>query len=174
VLPTSQVIVNISVLGEEAKVEALWRLSCACYWLGMLSKEKGERVAYFKEGMAWGKRAVQGDTPSFRCLESLNLSPNPAAPDRVESNTWYIANMGMHGEISVLWGLIYMLKIEKYLVKAMETDSRYENGLPTRLLGRFYQGAYPWPFGPADKTKARVLLERALSFGKSPFQYLDS
>ena len=82
--------------------------------------------------------------------------------------------MGMHGEISVLWGLIYMLKIEKYLVKATETDSRYENGLPTRLLGRFYQGAYPWPFGAADKTKARVLLERALSFGKSPFQYLDS
>lgn len=106
---------------------------------------------------------------------SLTVDVPTALPNSVEAHSWYADNMGMYGTFTnVLNAGLYVYYIGIHAARAEQLDYRYFQGLPCRLLGKYYQCALPGMFGNQDKNKARVLLERALKLGTVRRQQLCS
>ena len=133
---------------------AYTRLAETMFWLGDYSESTKDKEKYHKQGVDYGKKAVE--------LE----------PESVAANLWYSANMGSHGMArGIMSSLFYIKDIEKYGKKAIDLDEKYFYGAPLRLLGRFYHQCPGWPVGSGDVGKAIKLLEKAVKVG--PKFYLN-
>lgn len=90
---------------------------------------KGICERYGKEGMKYGKKAIQ------------------LAPDRVEGNYYYGLCVKSYADaVSVLTALAEGLKgsTQKAFETAYKLDKMYENGGPIKAIGRFWF-VLPWP-----------------------------
>jgi len=122
------------------------------FWLGEYATSDKEKDSYYKEGVAFGKEAVE------------------RLPDEVAAHLWYAANMGQHGVVrGIMSSLFYLKPIEKHALRALELNERYFHGAPLRLMGRFYHQCPGWPIGSGDIKKAIQTLEKAVAIGPGFF-----
>jgi tetratricopeptide (TPR) repeat protein len=138
------------VLAQDSiNVEALWKLSRACWWLGTHSPEE-EKLAIFEKGMDYGKRAV--------------LLKEDCAP----CHYWLGVNYGVYGEVKgVLKSLSLVEPIKEEMNKVIQLDPGFMHGGAYRILGRM---AYklPW-FAGGSKKESVEYLKKALEYGPNSF-----
>lgn len=138
------------VLAQDSiNVEALWRLSRACWWLGTHSPEK-EKLAIFERGIEYGKRAV--------------LLKEDCAP----CHYWLGVNYGVYGEAKgVFKSLSLVDPIKEEMNKVIQLDPGFMHGGAYRILGRM---AYklPWFAGGSNKDSVEYL-KKALEYGPNSF-----
>lgn len=139
------------VLAQDSiNVEALWRLSRACWWLGTHSKDEEEKLAIFEKGIEHGKRAV--------------LLKEDCAP----CHYWLGVNYGVYGEAKgVLKSLSLVDPIREEMNKVIQLDPGFMHGGAYRILGRM---AYklPW-FAGGSKKESVEHLKKALEYGPNSF-----
>lgn len=138
------------VLAQDSiNVEALWRLSRACWWLGTHSPEE-EKLAVFEKGIEYGKRAV--------------LLKEGCAP----CHYWLGVNYGVYGEAKgVLKSLSLVEPIKEEMNRVIQLDPGFMHGGAYRILGRM---AYklPW-FAGGSKKESVEHLKKALEYGPNSF-----
>ncbi len=130
---------------DPIRVEALWRLSRACWWLGTHSPED-EKLAAFEKGVEYGKKAV--------------LLQDDCAP----CHYWLGVNYGVYGEAKgVLKSLSLVEPIKEEMNKVIQLDPGFMHGGAYRILGRM---AYklPW-FAGGSKKESVEYLKKALEYG---------
>lgn len=130
-------------------VEALWRLSRACWWLGTHSPEE-EKLAAFEKGIEYGKRAVLLKEDCAAC------------------HYWLGVNYGVYGEAKgVLKSLSLVDPIKEEMNKVIQLDPGFMHGGAYRILGRM---AYklPW-FAGGSKKESVEHLKKALEYGPNSF-----
>jgi tetratricopeptide (TPR) repeat protein len=124
-------------------VDAAWKLSRACYWLGKRAPEQ-ERRAYLERGVTAGRKAVT------------------LAADRPEGHFWIAANMGALAEsFGLLNGLKYRTAIRDELETVLRLDPGFMRGSAERALGRWYFKV-PRLFGGSNR-KAEQHLRASLT-----------
>ncbi len=121
------------VLAQDSiNVEALWRLSRACWWLGTHSPEE-QKLAIFEKGIEYGKRAI--------------LLKEDCAP----CHYWLGVNYGVYGEAKgVLKSLSLVDPIREEMNRVIQLEPGFMHGGAYRILGRM---AYklPWFAGGEQK-----------------------
>jgi len=134
---------------DPTSVEALWRLSRACWWLGTHSPE-GESLAIFEKGMEYGKKAI--------------LFKDDCAP----CHYWLGVNYGVYGESKgVLKSLSMVEPIKEEMNKVIQLDPGFMHGGAYRILGRMAH-KLPWFAGGSNKESVQYL-KQALQYGPNSF-----
>ncbi len=133
-------------LDDNANYEATWKLSRVNYYLGSHTDSENERDEAFKDGITFGRAAVQ--------LKN----------DKPEGHFWLGANYGGDAENSTLAGLTNVEDIRREMETVLKLDEGYEAGSAYLGLGKLYLQA-PRVFG-GDTQKAIEYLEKGLKFGK--------
>lgn len=134
---------------DPTNVEALWKLSRACWWLGTHSPEE-QKLAVFEKGIEFGKKAV------------LLKEDCPAC------HYWLGVNYGVYGEAKgVLKSLSLVDPIREEMNKVIHLDPGFMKGGAYRILGRM---AYklPW-FAGGSKKESVELLKKALQYDPNSF-----
>lgn len=134
---------------DPTSVEALWKLSRACWWLGTHSSE-GEKMAIFEKGMDYGRRAVALREECAPC------------------HYWLGVNYGVYGESKgVLKSLSLVDPIREEMKRVIELDPGFMHGGAYRILGRM---AYklPWFAGGSNRDSVEYL-KKALEYGPNSF-----
>lgn len=138
------------VLAQDSiNVEALWRLSRACWWLGTHSPEE-QKLAIFEKGIEYGKRAI--------------LLKEDCAP----CHYWLGVNYGVYGEAKgVLKSLSLVDPIREEMNRVIQLEPGFMHGGAYRILGRM---AYklPW-FAGGSKKESVEYLKKALEYGPNSF-----
>jgi hypothetical protein len=128
---------------DPKNLEAAWKLSRACYWLGGQTPEH-ERRAFLERGITAGRHAVM------------------LAPNRPEGHFWIAANMGALAEsFGLRNGLKYRGAIRDELETVLRLDPGFMKGSADRALGRWYFKV-PGLFGGSNK-KAEQHLRASLT-----------
>jgi hypothetical protein len=90
-------------------VEASWRLSMACYFVGLrLTQDNGKKATLFAEGRDAGRAAIEKKTGCAPCY------------------FWSAINMALYGQsVGVLKMLFTLGTVRDYLRKSIELDPTY-------------------------------------------------
>ena len=127
-----------------ADIDAAWKLSRVCYWLGTHAPES-ERRAALDRGVSAGEAAVR------------------MAPGRPEGHFWMAANMGALAEsFGLVQVLKYRGKIKRELDHAIAIAPGWQGGSAEAALGQWYFKV-PRLFG-GSRAKAEEHLRRALQY----------
>lgn len=132
-------------LDDNGSYEATWKLSRVNYYLGAHTDSDSEREQAFKDGITFGRAAVQ--------LQN----------DKPEGHFWLGANYGGDAENSTLSGLANVEDIRREMETVLKLDERYEAGSAYLVLGKLYLQA-PRMLG-GDTQKAIEYLEKGLRVG---------
>ncbi len=142
----ARTILRQAQLEDNASYEATWKLSRVNYYLGDHTDSDAERDEAFKDGINFGRAAVQ--------LQS----------ERPEGHFWLGANYGGDAENSTLAGLTNFEDIRREMEAVLKIDEGFEAGSAYLGLGRLYLRA-PRVLG-GDTQKAIEYLEKGLRIGK--------
>jgi tetratricopeptide (TPR) repeat protein len=126
--------------------EASWKLSRACYWMGMTLVD-AERRTWLEKGVAAGKQAA--------ALE----------PARPEGHFWWAANLGRIAESGMLVGKKYKDEVREELNKVIAIKPGWQAGSAESALGEWYLKVPSWFGMGGDDKKGLELLRRALTYG---------
>lgn len=138
-----------AVAADPANVEALWKLSRACWWLGTHSPES-DRTAIFEKAIEYGRKAVSLKDDCAPC------------------HYWLGVNYGMYGETKgVLKSLGLVDKIREEMNKVIQLDPGFMHGGAYRVLGRMAH-KLPWFAGGSNKESVEYL-KKALEYGPNSF-----
>ncbi len=132
---------------SNASYEAAWKLSRANYYIGSHTESQSERDEAFRDGISFGKAAVQ--------LQN----------DKPEGHFWLGANYGGDAENSTLAGLGNFEDIRREMEAVLKLDERFESGSAYLGLGKLYLQA-PRVLG-GDTQKAIEYLEKGLRLGEN-------
>ncbi len=133
----------------------LWRLSMACYFVGMrLTDSSEEKAKIHLEGKKAGLAAVS------------------LAPKCAPCHFWAAINMVLHGqEVGVFKMYFGLSEVESLLKKSIELDPKYAFSGAYRLLGLIQQ-KLPSVLG-GDNDRAKEYFEKAIqSSPDEPLNYL--
>lgn len=127
-----------------SNIEAMWKLGEAFFWLGKLSKEKGDQKEAFQQGIYYSRKGVELDKNCVEC------------------HFWLGINLAKFGEIDGIFKSISMLdNVIKEMEKVIELDPSFSWGGGYRVIGRIYY-KLPWFLG-GDIEKSFEYLKKALS-----------
>jgi tetratricopeptide (TPR) repeat protein len=133
---------------DTKSVAASWKMSRACYWLGVHTEGDDEKLAIYKKGIDVAKRAISLD------------------PKSVESHFWLGVSYGKYGETKGVTNSVALIDpIKKEMQTVIELDEKFEGGGPHRVLGRLYHKV-PGVLGGSTE-KAIEHLEKAVAIDKS-------
>jgi hypothetical protein len=140
---------------EQKESESLWRLSMACYFVGLRSihdKEAQEKI--FAEGRDAGLLASQLDHQCASC------------------RFWTAINMALYGQTVGVFKMLFSLKqIRELLKESMALDPTYAHSGAQRLLGLIYEKV-PGILGGSN-SRAKSYFEEAISTSPDePLNYL--
>lgn len=130
---------------DNGNYEATWKLSRAYYYLGAHTDNDNERDEAFKNGITFGRAAVQ------------------LQDGKPEGHFWLGANFGGDAENSTLAGLANVEEIRREMETVIRLDEGFQSGSAYLGLGKLYLGA-PRVLG-GDTQKAIEYLEKGLRFG---------
>lgn len=144
-----------SVAVDPKSVEALWRLSMACHFIGMrIVKTEEEKVPLFEEGKAAGKKAIAED------------------PECAPCHFWTAINQALYGEAKGVFKMLFSLKeIEKHLYQTLEIDPQYAVGGAYRVLGAI-QEKLPGILGGSNEAAKRFYESAIAAVPEEPLNYL--
>jgi tetratricopeptide (TPR) repeat protein len=119
-------------------VEAAWKLSRVCYWLGGHAPA-ADRRRFLDQGIDAGRRAA-------------TLSPS-----RPEGHFWFAANMGAVAEsYGIRAGLKYRTPIREQLEQVLRIDPAFMEGSADRALGRWYDRVPGWLGGSNKRAEEHL------------------
>jgi tetratricopeptide (TPR) repeat protein len=135
-------------------VEALWKVSMACHYLGMKTSQDEEKEKLFSRGIEAGEKSIE------------------LGPECAPCHFWLGINQALYGE-SV--GIIKMLRtlstVEGHLKKTSELDPTYAEGGSYRILGIINQKV-PGILG-GSRSEAIKYFEKAITaVPREPMNYL--
>jgi tetratricopeptide (TPR) repeat protein len=136
-------------------VEASWRLSMACYFVGLrLTQDNGKKATLFAEGRDAGRAAIEKKTGCAPCY------------------FWSAINMALYGQsVGVLKMLFTLGTVRDYLRKSIELDPTYASAGAYRLLG-VIEEKLPGILG-GDNDRAREDFKKAIALAPDePLNYL--
>lgn len=134
--------------------ESAWRLSMACYFVGLRHEPKGKRAKLFAEGRDAGKKSLKQAKECAPC------------------HFWTAINMALYGrEVGVLKTLVTLSEIRDHLRKSLEIDPTYARAGAQRLLGAIDENL-PGIFGGSER-RALESYEKAIAIAPDePLNYL--
>jgi tetratricopeptide (TPR) repeat protein len=125
-------------------VEAAWKLSRVCYWLGTHLPERARRSA-LERGVDAGETATR------------------LASNRPEGHFWLAADMGALAEsFGVVQGLKYRGRIKAELQRVLALEAGWQGGSAEAALGQWYFEV-PRLLG-GSHSEAEAYLRRALTY----------
>jgi tetratricopeptide (TPR) repeat protein len=139
---------------QPQKVEALWRLSMACHFVGMrYAKDAREKEILFEEGIEMGQRAVDKDPKCAPC------------------HFWTAINRSLYGQTVGMFKMLFSLKqILEHLEKTAELDPEYALAGSYRVRGIIYH-KLPGILGGSDD-QAEEFFEKAYSLSPNALNAL--
>ncbi len=140
---------------EPTSVEALWRVSLVCYFVGLrVEKDEGKKEIIFNEGRDFGLAAVKLDPECAPCY------------------FWAAINMALFGETKGVFKTLFTLgTVEDHLKKSLKIDPTYAYAGAYRLLG-LIEWKLPGILGGSDD-EARVYFEKAIEIAPDePLNFL--
>jgi hypothetical protein len=126
--------------------EASWKLSRACYWMGMTLAD-AERRTWLDKGVDAGKQAAA------------------LQPARPEGHFWWAANLGRIAESGMMAGKKYKDEVRSELEKVMAIKPGWQAGSAESALGQWFLKVPSWFGMGGDDKKGIDLLRRALTYG---------
>lgn len=137
---------------EPKRVDVLWRLARAQYFLGKYGPEE-KRLGRYERGLEYAKKAVAEDAR------------------RVEAQYWLGVLYGLVGETRGISSSLFMVgDMQKALEKANELDASFDGGGPPRVLGRLFF-KLPWVAGGSNAKALKFLREAMTKSTTMPFNY---
>jgi Tfp pilus assembly protein PilF len=135
-----------AITKDPGNYEAAWQLAKFNYYLAMHTDDANERDKAFRDGITYGKSAVQ--------LQN----------DKPDGHFWLGANYGGAAQHSAIEGLATVNDIRNEMETVLRLNEGYQDGSAYMVLGLVYLNA-PNIVG-GDPKKAVELMEKGLRFGE--------
>lgn len=136
------------------RIEALWKVSMACHFLGMRNSDEEVKQKYFQQGIEAAEKSVE-----------LNPACGPC-------HFWLGINKALLGESVGIFKMLGTLSaVEEHLKKSAELAPEYAEGGSFRILGIINQKV-PRLFGGSREEAIKFFEKAIATVPKEPMNYL--
>lgn len=98
--------------------EAQWKAARAAWWAGTRSLKPADALRYFKQGMDWGRQALDQD------------------PESAEAHFWLASNLLSYGNAKGAWTSLRLIRqVRAHLAQVLARNPAYLGGGADRILG---------------------------------------